>query len=43
MKKGKLKDDLTMCEEELVQLSVEVAEHQETCKIFSCENDLSSK
>jgi len=38
--KAKLKEDFTKYEEEMVELSVQVVEHQATCKTLSCENDL---
>lgn len=41
--KPKLKKDLKKGKEELDEPSVQMAEHQTTCKNLSCENDLLSK
>lgn len=42
-KKTKLREDLAKCEEEIVELSMQVAEHQATCKMLFCKNYLLNK
>lgn len=38
--KAKLKENLAKYEKEMVELSVQVVEHQDTCKTLSCENNI---